>query len=188
MRAVLLDPTLLATESAIQLAVRLTPDEPGGPGSDWSASKVLIISLTLGAVLVIPLLICLGHRCYLTSKRKKMAKNVLAARTAAVLEARMAAVAEARAEGNHARADVIQAIIDRDAAEQATGKEQMVHRTGNLMDRYADQERPAVGDEEAPAGGFGFESRADGAGIVGASLDQREAGGPGVGLGTRPIP
>lgn len=155
MRALVLRRALAHGDEALRRAVRVTPDEPGGPGSDWSVGKVLGISLSLGAVLIVPLLLCLAHRCYLTHKRKKMALSVAEARAAAVLEARQAAVAQARAEGNDARADAIQEIIERDAALKPTGKEAAVHRTSNLMDRYSSMApgAAAAADEEAGAAG-----------------------------------
>lgn len=165
MPAVILNPALIVAESALRLSVRVTPDEPNGPGSDWGATKVLAISFSLGAVLIIPLLFCLAHRCFLTHKRKKMALSVAEARAAAVLEARLAAVQEARAEGNDARADAIQEIIDRDASLKLTGKEAALHRTSNLMDRYAsqgpgggvvaDEEAGSTGLQEVDGDGFG---------------------------------
>jgi hypothetical protein len=144
MRAVVLHAALAASREALSgPAMRITPDAPGGPGSDWSSSRVLAISLSIGAILVLPLAICMAHRCYVTNVRKKRAAKILEARAAAVLEARQAAVAEARAEGNAARADHIQAIIDRDANTKVNSKDvQTVRRAGNYLDGYAQREGP----------------------------------------------
>jgi hypothetical protein len=115
------------------------------------------------------------RRCYLTSKRKRAAEAVEATREQAVVEARLVAVAQARAEGNHARADVIQAIIDREAAAKPTGKQApSVHRAGNLLDRYTTREDTAGGDEEAGGDGGWLGGNRGAVSGTEASLDHRE--------------
>lgn len=139
----------------------VTPDEPGGPGSDWSSKKVLTISLALGGALVLPLVCCLAHRFILTHKRKKNALALLAARRAAIYDVRVEAMDAARADGDDDRADAILELIERDRVrdkEDDAMHGQRVTRTGNLLRGYADGEKKEVkkvvyDDVESGSGG-----------------------------------
>lgn len=138
--------------------VRITPDEPGGPGSDWNATKVLAISLSLAAVLVLPLFLCLARRCILTSMRKKKERKVADERLEAIMEAQAAAAREAAEAGDDERSLALRAQLEstkKERAAVAKGRkpalERFDHKTANLFDAYADDPEAATRNPTDPA-------------------------------------
>lgn len=125
--------------------VRIDPDEPGGPGSDWGVSKILAISLSIAAILILPLFVCLVRRCILNARRSKQEKKVAESRAEALIEARAIAAREAAEAGDHERSRALEVQVERARAERAalssgqqpTG-DRFDHKTANLLDAYMD--------------------------------------------------